>query len=124
MALATHIIYLDADGSIVASFLYESGWTPSAGQMDGWPTGCSHLEAVFQEPVPIKETHCVNLTGPTLEAKDQATQDAEANALRKAQIEHLVAELDTKRAALNARDFDTGVIDSEITALLTEHASL
>ena len=124
MALATHIIYQDADGELVASFLFDAGWTPSAEQMDGWPDNCSHLEAPLQEPVPRKETHCVDLGGPTLAGKDQPTQDAEAKVLRKSQIEQLVAELDIKKAALSARSFDTGSIDSQITALMAEHATL
>lgn len=125
MALKTHIIYRDVDGEIVASFLYEEGWAPTQDQMDGWPAGCSHLEADPTEPVARKETHCVNVSGtPTLEAKDQATQDAEANATRKLAIEKQIAELDTKKAALEARSFDTTGIQTQIDALLAEHATL
>lgn len=125
MALKTHIIYQDADGEIVAAFLYEEGWTPSQAQMDGWPAGCSHLEAGLTEPVARKETHCVNVSGtPVLEAKDQATQDAEADATRKLALETQIAELDTKKAALEARSFDTTGIQAQIDALLAEHATL
>lgn len=120
MALTTFVIYHTTTGKIHHSQNGDSASPPTP------PVDHAVMDNGLTHPIPSCVKNSVDIGGPTVLAKSGGTMLAEAQATRKREIEHALADLDIRKPALNARAFidAEAEVDAEIAALLAEHAAL
>lgn len=118
MALTTFAIYEDATGNVCNLRNGKKDSPPTA------PDGCSVLDIGLNAPLPRCADYKV--VDGVFTDRPREEKDTAANDLRKRQIEFALADLDNRKAALNARSFTEAeaLVDAEIASLLAEHASL
>jgi hypothetical protein len=86
--------------------------------------GEAFLDGGFVTPLPGPDFQKIDLGGPTVVDKTAQEQQDFKDAIRKAQLECILIELDNEKTARTGRGFDTTAVDAQIADAEAEYNAL